>query len=332
MDVTPQLIEQIEFSEKFRGYDPDQVDDFLERVGSSLSQLLVRNEELQRRLDEAERALQEAPAPAAAPAAMTDDEEIEQATRTLMLAKRTAEAAISEARAEAAKLVADARTKSDNATRDASTEAERLVRDAQLQREELIRKAKDDAEQEFAGQRQHHQDEVDRLEAERRRLATDVEAIQARIDAHRSGLQATVQSLQQLLEDPHALAALPPLDVDTASVAATARSPFYSTGAVAAVRVPDEAVQVVPDVPEGVPGDPWGPGSWSEVADGEGSERDAELFDAEGGDNGEPTQAYQQVDQVIRLDDPRDEEADEAMTAFFEGEEPSGRGRFRRAR
>jgi DivIVA domain-containing protein len=353
MDVTPQLIEQIEFSDKFKGYDPDQVDDFLERVGAALAESLARNDDLARRVEELQDAVEEARHAASnrvaePPAAMTDDEEIEQATRTLMLAKRTAEAAISEARAEANKLVADARTKAEGSARDATAEAERLVRDAQLQREELLRRAKDDAEGEFAGQREQHQNEIARLQAERQRLAEDVQTMQARMEEHRTRLGATVRTLQQLLDDPGSLAALPPLDVDPAAIAgagnggqvdpssidtasASARSPFYSTGAVAAVRIPDDAVSVVDDVPEGTGGDPWGPGSWAEVANGIDAPEDEEpsLFDAEAepDDGGEPTRAYSPLEH-----DEVHGDADDAMTAFFEGEEPSGGRRFGRRR
>jgi DivIVA domain-containing protein len=357
MDVTPQLIEQIEFSEKFRGYDPDQVDDFLERVGAALSESRARADELARRVEELERQLQEAPsapAPVAEPVApMSDDEEIEQATRTLMLAKRTAEAAISEARAEANQLLADARSKADASTRDAATEAERLVRDAQLQREELLRRAKEDAEGEFAGQREQHQSEIARLAEERRTMAGQVQAMESRLDEHRGRLDSTVKALQELLDDPSRLGALPSLDLDTSAIAAgggvgtgvdpstidttsgTARSPFYSTGTVAAVRVPEDAVSVVEDVPEGAGGDPWGPGSWAEVANGVDQPQDDEpsLFDRgeEGGraeqDPGEPTQAYNAIDR-----DDAEDGADEAMTAFFEGEEPATGRRFGRRR
>jgi cell division initiation protein len=352
MDVTPQLIEQIEFSDKFKGYDPDQVDDFLERVGAALAESLARNEDLSRRVQELQDEVEEVRQAAATrtpekPAPMSDDEEIEQATRTLMLAKRTAEAAISEARAEAAKLVSDARTKAETSTRDATAEADRLVRDAQLQREELLRRAKDDAEGEFAGQREEHQNEIERLAEDRRRLAQDVAAIEARIDQHRERLSSTATRLQQLLDDPAGLAALPPLEVEGSPVvggvaaqvdpsvidtsAGAARSPFYSTGAVAAVRIPDDAVSVVDDVPEGAHGDTWGPGSWAEVSNGVDVPEDDEpsLFDGTPGEEhaGEPTQAYSAVGHDEGSDDP-----DDAMTAFFEGEEPSGGRRFGRRR
>ncbi len=351
MDVTPQLIEQIEFSEKFRGYDPDQVDDFLERVGAALSESQARAADLEHRVRELERQLEEAPARAPEPAAapLSDDEEIEQATRTLMLAKRTAEAAISEARAEANQLLADARAKAEASTREATEEAERLVRDAQAQREELLRQAKEDAEGEFAGQREQYQSEMTRLADERRSVAEQLQLMEARLDEQRNRLETTVRALQQLLEDPSQLGALPPLDVDTSAIVAggavdpsaldtastaAARSPFYSTGAVAAVRVPDDAVSVVDDVPAGAGGDPWGPGSWAEVANDVEPPEDEEpsLFD--GGEEAldeepvdEPTQAYSAYEQTEAQDG-----SDEAMRAFFESEEPASGRRFGRRR
>ena len=39
MDVTPQVINEVEFHQKMRGYDPDEVDDFLERVAVAVGQL-----------------------------------------------------------------------------------------------------------------------------------------------------------------------------------------------------------------------------------------------------------------------------------------------------
>jgi hypothetical protein len=294
-------------------------------------------EELERQLEEVARSQ---PPTEASPAVMTDDQEIEQATRTLLLAKRTAEAAISEARAEADKLVADARVAAETSTRDAAAEAERLVRDAQLQREELLRRAKDDAESEFAGQRDRFQSDIARLDGERQRLTHDVDAISARIEEQRNRLASTVKALQHLLDDPSSLAELPPLEVESGtgatSTANAARSPFYSTGAVAAVRVPDDAVSVVDESPESAGADPWGPGSWADVANSEAvhdvdrvQDEEPSAFDREREpgtfDLGEPTQAH------LPMGDEH-EDPDEAMAAFFEGDEPTSRGRFGRRR
>ena len=53
MDVTPQLLKDVEFREKFRGYDPDEVDDFLERVGVAFAEL---NDKLREAGDQVESA------------------------------------------------------------------------------------------------------------------------------------------------------------------------------------------------------------------------------------------------------------------------------------
>src|SRR2546427_674967 len=89
MDLTPQQLREVEFRERWRGYDPDQVDDLLER-------LAVGVETLQRQLDEARREAQER---AEADTAVR---------RTLVLAQRTADEAVTEAQANAERLVAEA--------------------------------------------------------------------------------------------------------------------------------------------------------------------------------------------------------------------------------
>ncbi len=282
MDVTPQLIEQIEFSEKFRGYDPDQVDDFLERVGASLSELLAENADLSTQVDVIQRSLEEvrsqpprtvdavepSPIRAAVPQ-MTDDEEIEQATRTLVLAKRTAEAAISEARAEATRMVADARGRAESLLRDATTESERLVRDAQAQREDLVRRAREDAEAEFGSHRERFTAEIASLDSEKAALVGHVEALRSRVDQHRSDLTGTMERIRAVLDDPEALAGRPALPPETTAL--RTEGAFFQGGAAGAVtqapseRVSAESITVVDEVPEGAAADPWGPGSWSEV-------------------------------------------------------------------
>ncbi|MDE0874347.1 MAG: DivIVA domain-containing protein [Acidimicrobiales bacterium] len=54
MKMTPVLLETQQFPERFRGYDPDSVDDFLERVAAGLSELQERLDQLADRLIEAE--------------------------------------------------------------------------------------------------------------------------------------------------------------------------------------------------------------------------------------------------------------------------------------
>jgi DivIVA domain-containing protein len=53
MDITPQLLKEVKFSESWRGYDRDEVDEFLERVGAGVAQVQGR---LRESIDRAEAA------------------------------------------------------------------------------------------------------------------------------------------------------------------------------------------------------------------------------------------------------------------------------------
>ncbi|HKY13499.1 MAG TPA: DivIVA domain-containing protein [Microthrixaceae bacterium] len=262
MDVTPQLIEQIDFSERrFGGYDPDQVDDFLERVGATLSRLEAEVASEKRRADQAESTLaelREHPPTTAEPAPMADDTDVAQATSTLLLAKRTAEAAINEARSEATKLLTDTRARVEIETRDAAAESERLVREAQVQRDDMLRTAREEADAEFAGQRERLKDEIAQLDATKLRLGDDVRLVEGRLDEYRGALTATHETIGRLLDDPDTLRARPPLDVDLTPIVDSAPPEL----------IPDDEVSLVSDAPEGTQtaGDPWGPGSWAQVS------------------------------------------------------------------
>ncbi len=301
-DVTPELIEEIDFSEKFRGYDPDQVDRFLERVGATLVVLQQRVEELSVRAQRAEaevatlRERPPAPAPSPAPSLVdSDDADVEQASRTLLLAKRTAEAAINEARDEAAALVAEARARAEAETNDATTEADRLIREAQAQREELLRVAREEADRETAHLREALLKEIGTLEGRKEGLLSDTAALESHVEHYRSRLEGVSAAIRSVLDDPDALST-PPHGVDPSPTS----SAFYYTGSnpiVSSVETTTlastEAVEVVvvddnSDIPppefvtpdEVAPADPWAPGSWSEVsAVLDERESDGKLFD-----------------------------------------------------
>jgi cell division initiation protein len=297
MNVTPQLIEQIDFSEKFRGYDPDQVDDFLEQVGSTLSSLQSQVDTLVGRVEkaESEAATLRAQPPVAevAPAALTDEEEVGQATSTLMLAKRTADAAIAEARQEATHLLTDARTRAETETTEAATEADRLIRDAQSQREEMLRRAREEADREKVSQRDQLLEEIAGLDRRKNELASDIGRLEERMGDYRAGLEQVHGAIRSVLDDPAALRTRPSLGVEVNE--APTSSAFYYTGSnpvvTAAESIPLTGVEHLaagdpgadsPDrleaaeaalgaqasapTPESGTSDPWAPGSWSEVS------------------------------------------------------------------
>ena len=123
MELTPKLLtDEVDFRVAYRGYDRDEVDDFLERVAVAVGQLQAqlgeaverargadaRVQAAQREAEEAKRHAARAqstqPAPAAVPAAAPvaeppavssrETEDLnEELRRTLVLAQRTADAA-----------------------------------------------------------------------------------------------------------------------------------------------------------------------------------------------------------------------------------------------
>ena len=146
---------------------------------------------------------------------------MEAATSTLVLAKRTAEAAINEARGEASKLLTEARA-----------EADRFVAEARARRDEMMREARDKAEAEFAGQAEARRTEIGELDTAKKGLGDDLSILEGRLAEYRKNLSDVHSRLGQLLDDPDSLKSKPPLEVDmspTPLPAETTASPFYST-------------------------------------------------------------------------------------------------------
>lgn len=211
-DLTPELFEKTEFAEKRRGYDIDQVENFLEETGTALAQLLVRHRQLEERASTAEARLADAEArladaearlaqqgSAPAPTQATESDEVERATSTLLMAKRTADATIAEAEAEAGRVRAEA-------TRRA---------------EEIVAEARRTAEEELHTARRHTTEVVTSLEARRDAVASVVEGFEQRIEDYRSQLAEAADSLRAIVDDPAMLAAREPVQVPPAAAGHT---------------------------------------------------------------------------------------------------------------
>jgi DivIVA domain-containing protein len=167
MELSPRLLRDVEFGEKLRGYNEAEVDEFLERVAVALEALIERFQETNARAEAAERRLLE----------RGDDDEIR---RTLLLAQRTAAAAVEDARTEAERIVADADT----------AVAERLA--AAEERLHAI-------ETEIA---ERTRSELAALEERRAALAADVDALSAFVDEHRNRLAGELRRELAWLERP----------------------------------------------------------------------------------------------------------------------------------
>src|SRR3954463_6785011 len=108
MPLTPEDVQNKRFTTvRFKeGYDEEEVDAFLDEVEAELRRLLGENEQLRRAPKPAAPAPPPPRAPTPAPAAppVREEQPQEAALRTLLLAQRTADEAIAEAKAEAAQI------------------------------------------------------------------------------------------------------------------------------------------------------------------------------------------------------------------------------------
>ncbi|HEY7222394.1 MAG TPA: DivIVA domain-containing protein [Micromonosporaceae bacterium] len=210
MPLTPADVHNVAFKKPpigKRGYDEEEVDAFLDEVERELARLVEENNQmraghfpagpagdmrhsgefadLKTQLDrlarekaaaeQAARQLQmeidQFRAGGATPSVSSGDGE-QQALRVLMMAQRTADEHVSDARREADKLLTDARTKSDEMTRDARAKADALERDA----------------------RQRHQEVMGSLDAKRTALQKHIEELKQFEREYRTRLKAYLES------------------------------------------------------------------------------------------------------------------------------------------
>lgn len=207
MDVTPQVINEVEFHQKMRGYDPDEVDDFLERVAVAFEQLQERTRSADQRALAAEQRATDAPRPdPAAAAAPSEAEETETIRRTLVLAQRTADAAIKDAQDEARRILDAVQEQSQRQQAEAQEQARKLVVDAEAE----ARKSGDETRQRLIK-------EIITLEETRDALRADHGILERHLDEQRLRLRSSVGDLQRLLDDPARLRAATPPELSGAA-------------------------------------------------------------------------------------------------------------------
>ena len=167
MDVSPKTIREVEFREKLKGYHQDDVDEFLERIAAGIEILQERMRQATERAVRAEQRLSET------------TEADDAMKRTLVLAQRTADAAVDEARQQAQQIVASAQSQGQQIVMAAQEEAARIAEESQrdlwtdIQRLET---ARDQLRSDIAALDQY-------LAAERGRLLQAMAEMQRRFDA-----------------------------------------------------------------------------------------------------------------------------------------------------
>ena len=202
MELTPQALHDVEFREARRGgYNTRDVDDFLERVAVGIGQLQDRLREayhraeaaegrladMQRQLDEMQRR---------GPADSGGGDADETLRRTLVLAQRTADATIKEAKDEANRLLGEARDEVAKARAAAESEAHRDARA-----------------------------ELEHLHSTRDLLLSDIDALEQHVDEQRSRLRDGLSELQRLIDEPGVLHTDPAPEVSEVAPAPEAPPP-----------------------------------------------------------------------------------------------------------
>lgn len=210
MDVSPRTLREVEFREKIRGYHPEDVDEFLERVAAGLE---ILQERLRQATERAVRAEQRA-------AETTEGDDAMR--RTLVLAQRTADAAVQEAREQAARLVGEAEAQAQAVRAEAADHARRTI---------------DDATREAWAQ-------VGRLEAVRDQLHGEITGLERYLQEERARLRAVLsEAVRKVDESVPSLTPVPeaaPLDLTGLQRPATEGAPTTPSGEPES-RVADEA-------------------------------------------------------------------------------------------
>src|SRR5881394_271284 len=212
MPLTPADVHNVAFKKPpigKRGYDEEEVDAFLDEVERELARLIEENNELRAAAERGGRPVSTGGDPrlaqenaelkaqldrlnrdksAAEQAARAMQSELEQvrsqggpvitgdgeqqALRVLMMAQRTADDHVADARREADKLLSDARAKAEEVTREARAKADALERDA----------------------RQRHQEAMGGLDAKRSALQKHIEELKQFEREYRTRLKAYLES------------------------------------------------------------------------------------------------------------------------------------------
>lgn len=198
MELTPSQLTNATFRTVRKGYDPDEVDAFLEQAAGALELAQQQATAMEARARAAVARLQEAAAAAeqakADPTPATRTEEVapgdaETITRTLLLAQRTADTAVAEAKAEAERLVSQAQA-----------EAESTIDSTREMSSRLLEDAKAEARSVGEAEREAAQNEVQSLVARREFLVGDVDQLEQFLAEQRERLRAAARQIEALCE------------------------------------------------------------------------------------------------------------------------------------
>ncbi len=257
MELSAKVLREVEFSGSLRGYNTDEVDEFLEQVALAVDNL---QSELRAAQERAEQARAEQ-VPGLPRSSLEDEDTIR---KTLILAQRTADLAIKEAQLEAAELLERSRSESRVIVGEARDQAERISSDAERRLRE----------------------EVARLSATRDDLRGEVDTLVSLLGSERERLKESLETALRYVE----LSLTAPADLDARDQpvhSARARAPEAAElepeaaeeaepeAEVPEAAEPDAAVDVEPEAEAAQEAEPEAEAAQGAEPDAEGAEPDA---------------------------------------------------------
>lgn len=209
MELSPAQITEASFRTIRKGYDPDEVDAFLAEVAKALESARQQATAMEARARAAVARLQEvtaaaaaepapaepapvvapAPEPAETPSLQIPVAEAETISRTLLLAQKTADTTVAEARSEAERILSQA-----------NTEAEATIDSTREMSAQLIEEARSEARSASEAERVAASNEVEALVARREFLVGDVDQLERFLIDQRDRLRGAARQIEALCE------------------------------------------------------------------------------------------------------------------------------------
>jgi DivIVA domain-containing protein len=190
MEMSPQRVRSAEFKTVRKGVDPDEVRVFLNDVADELERAQNQSTAMEARARAAVARLQEvSESGAQAPTVEASPDEAETISRTLVLAQRTADTAVGEARREAARIVGAA-----------NDEAATTLDSTREMAAQLLDEARFEARRLGETERLAIAGEVESLKARRDFLESDVQQLELFLTDQRSRLREAAASLVDITE------------------------------------------------------------------------------------------------------------------------------------
>ncbi|MEA2476079.1 MAG: cell division initiation protein [Actinomycetota bacterium] len=143
MELSSRDIHEKQFHDAWRGYNQEEVDDFLDRIAEAMGRLTRENEALTRRVDDLDSAV----------ASSRDAEEM--LKKTLLGAQKAAEEAIASAKAKAEKLISEAEAR--------VKEVDEHVRSKSARSDEELRRRSVEAQREYAAKKRDLTEQIEQL-------------------------------------------------------------------------------------------------------------------------------------------------------------------------